>query len=120
MKNILALTLASTVLMACEPPVHVGLDYQRIETESQFKELIDGRTFHALSNDGVYILHSDGKVTGTVLELDVAGYWEWEGGYCREITIDGEARPYECMDVWVAGNYVRYDAERGLIYYTIE
>ncbi len=89
-------------------------DYQPVTDQDEFLALIGDRSLtnrlYQLSLD----VTADGQITGSAVGWQVTGSWSWQQGYfCREMNWGGDAIPYNCQLVEVAGDQMRFTTDQG-------
>ena len=85
---------------------------QKIETFEQFVEFVQGKK---LTRPLIKLeVSSDGRISGRGATWDVEGNWSWQDGYfCRDLFWGGDALGYNCQEVRVNGNRIRFTSDRG-------
>ncbi|MEO9820949.1 MAG: dihydrodipicolinate reductase [Paracoccaceae bacterium] len=87
-------------------------DMQKIETFEQFVEFVQGKK---LTRPLIRLeVSADGRISGRGATWDVEGNWSWQNGYfCRDLFWGGDALGYNCQEVRVNGNRIRFTSDRG-------
>lgn len=108
MKRVCAASVAALVGLAAP----AFADFQKIESRSEFVQLISGKT---LTRPLVRIrVAPNGTISGRGASWDVSGQWKWQGGYlCRSLEWGGDDLGYNCQEVKVKGSTVRITSDRG-------
>lgn len=90
----------------------VSAEFAKVESETQFKQLVSGKT---LTRPLVKLeVSPEGSISGTGLTWDVTGNWSWRDGYfCRELFWGGSDLGYNCQEVKVRENRIRFTSDRG-------
>lgn len=103
---------ALIVLGLTAMPVAALADFAPIKTKSEFMQKITGKHLTML---GIKVKVSpNGQIAGRAMGWDVAGDWKWSGGYfCRNLSWGGDDIGYNCQEVSVNGNKVRFQSDRG-------
>lgn len=98
-------------LMACLGTA-AHADFQKVANQSQFVKLVSGKTLtRALIELRVT---QDGRIEGTGVRWDVTGSWSWQDGYfCRDLFWGGDNLGYNCQEVRVQENRVRFISDKG-------
>lgn len=88
-------------------------DFQRVEARDGFLSLVRDRDLTRL---GIRLqVTEDGRIRGKAFGQDVAGGWQWNGGYfCRDLYLGGNMLDGpNCQTVEVRGNTLRFTSDRG-------
>lgn len=123
MRKLFAQLVAISLLASCATSEYRNLDYRRIEVESEFNEIVVDKTLWAFANRARLIMQSNGRVSGSHPDAAVSGTWEWKDDkFCRTLTVGQSFFPYECQEVWVAGDIIKLTTRRfpGKYFYRIE
>lgn len=104
------LAVVSLVCMLAAHAAHA--DYARIDDEVQFRAVITGKT---LTRPLIRLTVSpSGTISGTGASWDVTGRWSWQDGYfCRDLNWGGDDLGYNCQEVRVSGERIRFTSDRG-------
>jgi hypothetical protein len=87
-------------------------EYKRITRKSEFIQTVIGKNVAA--DWGWVSFGADGKIAGDSIKGEISGHWKWKGKfYCRNISVGGEKRPYDCLTVFVAGKNIVFIREKG-------
>jgi len=83
-----------------------------ITDRTQFVSLVSGKT---LTRPLVRLEVSPaGQISGMGAVWSVTGNWSWQGSYfCRDIVWGGEPMGYNCQEVRVNGNRMRFTSDKG-------
>lgn len=112
-----AAALAAAGLFAL--PAVANEDFQRVQSKSDFIELVGGRELSILRpfylrNAIKLEVSPEGDIAGTALRKPVTGAWSWQDGFfCREMTYGEDSIAPNCQVVVVKGNEVRFIADQG-------
>jgi hypothetical protein len=84
----------------------------RLSSSEAFLETIADRE---LAGEGMrFIVHSDGRISGTVGTDLLSGQWYWEDEYfCRTAALNGEDLGLDCEVIELCGNSMRYTRNKG-------
>ncbi|MCX7565619.1 dihydrodipicolinate reductase [Sulfitobacter sp. F26169L] len=87
-------------------------EFSKVETASQFKSIIQGKT---LTRPLVRLnVGLDGAISGKGAAWDVTGNWTWKNGYfCRSLNWGGDDLGYNCQEVRAWGGKLRFTSDRG-------
>ena len=87
-------------------------DFAKISNESQFVEVVTGKT---LTRPLVRLqVTSSGEISGNGASWPVTGNWSWQNGYfCRDLDWGGMDLGYNCQEVRVNDNRIRFTSDRG-------
>ncbi len=87
-------------------------DYRKIESESEFVQIILGKT---LTRPLIKLeVLATGKITGRGARWDIEGNWTWQEGYfCRDLFWDGDPLGYNCQEVGMSGAKIRFTSDKG-------
>ena len=104
------LTLAAALITITAMPVHA--EYQRVQSETDFVELINGKT---LTRPLVKLRVSpSGQISGKGATWDVNGRWTWKNGYfCRTLEWGGDDLGYNCQEVKAKSGKIRFTSDQG-------
>jgi hypothetical protein len=108
MRMFAAAALAATTVSAAP----AAADFARIQNESQFREVVQGRT---LAYPLVRLrVTPDGRIVGRGAGREVSGQWQWQDGlFCRDLYWGERELGYNCQTVEVRGNTVRFTSDAG-------
>lgn len=83
-----------------------------VSSRDTFVSLIEGRE---LQRFGITLtVTTDGQIIGRAFGYDVTGAWEWENGYfCRDLFWGGDDLGFNCQQVAVSGDTLRFTSDRG-------
>ena len=91
----------------------VVAEYMKITEEATFVELTESKQLVA-SFFRLKIL-PEGTISGRGAGWEVAGTWSWEGGYfCRDLKWGDDDLEYDCQEVAVMDNRIRFTAQKGV------
>ena len=87
-------------------------EFSPIKTKSEFLQVVSGKNLTML---GIRVtVDPAGGIEGRAMGWDVLGDWKWSGGYfCRNMTWGGDDLGYNCHEVSVSGNKVRFQSDKG-------
>ncbi len=87
-------------------------DFAKINDESEFVDIIAGKT---LTRPLVRLeVTSTGQISGTGVRWPVTGNWSWQNGYfCRDLDWGGTDLGYNCQEVRIDENKIRFISDRG-------
>lgn len=90
----------------------VWAEFAKVGSETQFKQLVSGKT---LTRPLVKLeVSPEGAISGTGLAWEVTGNWSWRDGYfCRDLFWGGSDLGYNCQEVQVRDNRIRFTSDRG-------
>lgn len=85
---------------------------QPVSSQSEFLSLVSGKT---LTRPLVRLeVKPTGQIEGRGLRWDVSGTWTWRDGYfCRDLFWGGDPLGYNCQQVTVADDRIRFTSDRG-------
>ncbi len=83
-----------------------------VQDADSFRTLISGKV---LTRPLVRLTVSpEGRIDGMGAAWAVEGEWRWRDGYfCRDLRWGGEDLGYNCQEVRVNGNRIRFTSDRG-------
>ncbi len=83
-----------------------------VQDRDQFLRIIEGRT---LARPLVRLnVLPDGSIDGHGAGIDVSGNWSWDGQFfCRDLYWGNDALGYNCQQVSVNGDRLRFTSDRG-------
>lgn len=104
----IALVSAAFALMAA-PAV---ADFAKIANAQQFVEVVNGKT---LTRPLVKLeVTPSGEISGYGASWPVTGNWSWRDGYfCRDLDWGGTDLGYNCQEVKVNNDRIRFTSDRG-------
>lgn len=87
-------------------------DFDKVENRAEFLRYVSGKT---LSRPLVRLeVTTDGQISGRGAKWDVEGTWSWQNGYfCRDLFWGGDPLGYNCQEVTVNGNRMRFTSDQG-------
>ncbi len=87
-------------------------DFAKITNETEFVEVVTGKT---LTRPLVQLeVTSTGQISGTGVRWPVTGNWSWQNGYfCRDLDWGGTDLGYNCQEVRINENRIRFTSDRG-------
>jgi len=86
--------------------------WKRITTETEFRELVVGRTLCA--GDMRFVISADHRIDGLVGGERLSGTWAWRDGYfCRSARADDVDLGRDCEIIEVSGELMRYRRDKG-------
>lgn len=87
-------------------------DFARIDSQDDFVAHVTGKT---LTRPLVKLqVTGDGRIEGRGSVWDVTGSWSWQDGFfCRDLYWGGDALGYNCQEVQVDEDRVRFTSDRG-------
>ncbi len=87
-------------------------DFLKIENEAEFMQLMSGKK---LTRPLVELeVKQDGRIHGKGVRWEVTGSWSWQNGYfCRDLFWGGDELGYNCQEVRVEENRVRFTSDKG-------
>ncbi|MGJ8603196.1 MAG: dihydrodipicolinate reductase [Marivita sp.] len=102
----------AALFMAFVLPSMAVAELKRIESKSEFVQLIQGKT---LSRPLVRLqVNPDGQISGRGATWDITGSWSWQNGFfCRELNWGGDDMGYNCQEVRADGTAMRFTADQG-------
>ncbi|KIN74758.1 hypothetical protein [Sulfitobacter guttiformis] len=108
MKPLLSI-LAALAFIAATPAV---AELAKIETASEFKTLIGGKT---LTRPLIKMaVSTGGAIEGQGAAWPISGSWTWKDGFfCRSLEWGGDDLGYNCMEVKASGSKIRFTADQG-------
>ncbi|MEX0339734.1 MAG: dihydrodipicolinate reductase [Arenibacterium sp.] len=98
-----ALTLVASVASA---------DFAKVDNLAEFKSIVAGKT---LTRPMIRLeVTPGGDIRGMGARWEVTGNWSWQDGYfCRDLYWGGDALGYNCQEVRVKENRIRFTSDRG-------
>ena len=105
MKQLAAFALAMTAVPA-------AAEFAKVSDGEDFKRIVSGKT---LTRPLVRLeVSPSGHISGKGAAWDVSGNWTWQDGYfCRDLNWGGSDLGYNCQEVRVNGNEIRFTSDRG-------
>jgi hypothetical protein len=87
-------------------------DFAKISDEYQFVEVVDGKT---LTRPLIKLeVDPSGGISGMGARWEVTGNWSWRDGYfCRDLNWGGSDLGYNCQEVQVRNDRIRFTSDRG-------
>ncbi|MEE9429002.1 MAG: hypothetical protein V3V25_12735 [Paracoccaceae bacterium] len=87
-------------------------NWNRIETSTEFADAFADKP---LIGEGIqFVIHADGRISGSIGELPFSGNWYWSDGYfCRTATFEGEDLGLDCEIIEQRGHQMRYTRDKG-------
>lgn len=98
-----ALMVAATVAQA---------DFAKVHNLDEFTSIVSGKT---LTRPLVRLeVTPTGDIRGIGVRWEVTGNWSWQDGYfCRDLFWGGDALGYNCQEVQVKENRIRFTSDKG-------
>jgi len=86
--------------------------FAKIDNEERFRSVIQGKSLHY---PGIKLrVEETGEIMGRALGLAVTGDWAWQSGYfCRNLKWGSRDIGYNCQEVRVNDNKLRFTSDRG-------
>jgi hypothetical protein len=86
--------------------------FAKIDNEERFRSVIQGKSLHY---PGIKLrVEETGEIMGRALGLAVTGDWAWQSGYfCRNLKWGSRYIGYNCQEVRVNDNKLRFTSDRG-------
>ncbi|MCR9126865.1 MAG: dihydrodipicolinate reductase [Rhodobacteraceae bacterium] len=87
-------------------------DFAKVSDGGLFKQIVTGKT---LTRPLVRLEVSPaGVISGKGAAWEVTGEWRWQDGYfCRDLSWGGTDLGYNCQEVAVRGDEIRFTSDRG-------
>ncbi|MFY9212782.1 MAG: dihydrodipicolinate reductase [Aestuariivita sp.] len=87
-------------------------DFAKIADENQFKQVVGGKT---LTRPFVELeVSPTGEISGMGARWEVTGKWAWQDGYfCRDLDWGGTDLGYNCQEVRINQDRIRFTSDRG-------
>ena len=87
-------------------------EFAKVDDKQAFVELISGKT---LTRPLVQLEVSPaGRISGKGARWEVSGNWSWQDGYfCRDLDWGGTDLGYNCQEVRVNQDRIRFTSDRG-------
>jgi hypothetical protein len=108
--------MRNSVLLAAGLLIGMGTsasaEFSKVNDQSQFVQLVQGKT---LTRPFVRLeVSPQGEISGVGAAWDVTGQWSWQDGYfCRDLYWGGDALGYNCQQVEVRDERIRFTSDRG-------
>ena len=102
--------ILSAILALAAAPAFA--DFAKIANENQFVQVIGGKT---LTRPLIKLQVSPtGEISGMGARWEVTGNWSWRDGYfCRDLDWGGTDLGYNCQEVRVNNDRIRFTSDRG-------
>ncbi|MCV6586231.1 MAG: dihydrodipicolinate reductase [Marinibacterium sp.] len=106
----LRLVLVAVALTGFAGPA--AAEFLKIDSAAQFRQVVTGKT---LTRPLIKLrVDPKGRISGKGMQWDVTGSWSWRDGYfCRDLVWGGDDLGYNCQEVRVSGNKIRFTSDRG-------
>lgn len=87
-------------------------DFAKIDDVNRFVEVVNGKT---LKRPLVSLeVSPEGRISGMGASWEVTGQWSWQDGYfCRDLDWGGTDLGYNCQEVTVNNDRIRFTSDRG-------
>lgn len=87
-------------------------DFAKVDDLAEFKAIVAGKT---LTRPLIRLeVTPSGDIRGMGARWEVTGNWSWQDGYfCRDLYWGGDALGYNCQEVQVKKNRIRFTSDRG-------
>lgn len=104
-----AILLSATLAFA---PAVAQAELAKISSKIEFVQIVKGKT---LSRPFVKLQVSpEGDISGRGARWDINGSWSWQDGYfCRDLNWGGDDLGFNCQEVRMVGNKIRFTSDRG-------
>ncbi|MCY4304619.1 MAG: dihydrodipicolinate reductase [Aestuariivita sp.] len=90
----------------------VAAEYKKVTEEAIFVELTESKELVAPFVN-LKVL-PEGQIIGQGIGWDVTGTWSWQDGYfCRDLNWGGDELGYDCLEVAILNNRIRFTAQKG-------
>ena len=103
-------TAIIAILVGFSKPVFA--DFSVITDESHFFSVVEGKNLQR-----VFIklnISLGGQISGSAVTQPVKGVWLWKEGYfCRSLFWGNRDLGYNCQEVSVSGDIIRFTADKG-------
>lgn len=105
-----------TVLLAlsliCAAAGPAAADFARVTEAEDFRRIIEGKT---LTRPLIRLaVLPEGEIRGTGAAKTVSGSWQWQDGFfCRDLSWGDKALGYNCQEVRVNGQKLRFTSDKG-------
>ena len=102
--------MAAAILSLTAGPAFA--EFAKVADKDQFVDLINGKT---LTMPLIRLeVSPTGEISGMGSRWEVTGTWSWRDGYfCRELNWGGSDLGYNCQEVRVNNNRIRFISDRG-------
>lgn len=108
------LTMAVIMIGLALPKQAEAQQFRTVSDRAEFLQLIAGKSLTIRLYNLALNVAPDGSISGKAMGWDVTGSWNWSDGYfCREMNWGGDAIPFNCQLVEVAGGRMRFTTDRG-------
>ncbi|MEX0279621.1 MAG: dihydrodipicolinate reductase [Arenibacterium sp.] len=103
------LAIASALALAASAAT---AEFAKVNDLAQFKSIVTGKT---LTRPLIRLeVMPEGDIRGMGARWEVTGNWSWKDGYfCRDLFWGGDALGYNCQEVRVNENRIRFTSDRG-------
>ena len=100
---------AASVAVLATP---AAAEFTKINDRSDFIAAVRGKV---LSRPFVRLeVDERGEIEGRGARWDVTGNWSWQNGYfCRDLYWGGDELGYNCQEVKINGDRIRFTSDRG-------
>lgn len=87
-------------------------DFQAVKDQNEFLSHVGGKT---LTRPFVELqVTRDGRISGMGARWEVTGEWTWRDGFfCRGLEWGGDDLGYNCQEVRVNGDRIRFTSDKG-------
>ncbi|MCF6444843.1 dihydrodipicolinate reductase [Nereida sp. MMG025] len=94
------------------PAAALADGFAKVADKNRFVSLVQNKQLHY---PGIRLnVTPDGKIVGRALGREVTGGWSWQSGYfCREIFWGTREIGYNCQEVRVSGDKLRFTSDKG-------
>ena len=103
------LTLAAAIALIAAP---AAAEYAKIRDADEFRAIVAGKT---LTRPLIRLeVTPGGAIRGVGARWEVTGKWSWRDGYfCRSLYWGGDDLGYNCQEVRVKGERIRFTSDKG-------
>ncbi|WP_138471632.1 dihydrodipicolinate reductase [Poseidonocella sp. HB161398] len=107
-----AITAVALLVLAGAGAGEARAQFRQVGTESEFRALTEG---HILERTGIRLaVRHDGAIVGSAFGREVSGSWRWKDGwFCRDLAWGARQFPYNCQEVAVDGDRLRFASDQG-------
>ena len=93
-------------------PAAQASSFRVVSDQNEFVQLVEGRN---LTRFGIRLaVSSTGQIAGRAFGRAVTGAWKWQQGYfCRDLYFGRDDLGYNCQQVLVSGDTVRFISDQG-------
>ena len=99
--KIQAPALAATLAVTLAAGPALAENFKRILTEADYRATVVDKKI--TRGSGFFIVHGDGRLTGSIPQGPLAGDWNWEKTFfCRSITINNDPAGSKCQVIKVS------------------